>query len=64
MRGRKGPPWPPRFAEEMNDGDLAVLRIGTSNVHAVGKIAGGYEWREEFGDVDGWELQHVRRARC
>lgn len=24
---------------------------------------GGYEWHPEFGDVDGWDLQHVRRVR-
>jgi hypothetical protein len=52
-----------RFAEKMADGDLVVLRIGTSSVPAVGKIVGGYEWRDDFGDVDGWDLEHVRRVR-
>ena len=52
-----------RFAEEMSDGDLVVLRVGTSKVIAVGQVVGGYEWRPEFGDVDGWEIQHVRRVR-
>lgn len=52
-----------RFAEEMNDGDLVVLRVGTSVVLGVGKIVGPYQWTEEFGDVDGWNLQHVRRVR-
>ncbi len=52
-----------RFAEGMQDGDLVVLRIGTATVLAVGEIVGGYEWRESFGDVDGWDLQHVRRVR-
>lgn len=52
-----------RFAEEMKDGDLVVLRIGTATVLGVGQIVGSYEWRDEFGDIDGWELQHVRRVR-
>jgi hypothetical protein len=52
-----------RFAEKMADGDLVVLRMGTATVLGVGQVVGGYEWREEFGDVDGWDLQHVRRVR-
>jgi len=52
-----------RFAEDMKDGDLVVLRIGTATVLAVGQIVGAYEWLDEFGDVDGWDLQHVRRVR-
>lgn len=52
-----------RFAEEMKDGDLVVLRIGTSTVLGVGQIVGLYEWCDMFGDVDGWRLQHVRRVR-
>jgi hypothetical protein len=52
-----------RFAEEMKDGDLVVLRIGTSTVLGVGQIVGSYEWCNEFGDIDGWDLQHVRRVR-
>lgn len=42
-----------RFAEEMKDGDLVVLRIGTATVLGVGQIVGSYEWRDEFGDIDG-----------
>lgn len=52
-----------RFAIDMHDGDWVVLRIGTATVVAVGQIVGGYSHREDFGDVDGWELQHVRRVR-
>jgi hypothetical protein len=52
-----------RFAEEMEDGDLVVLRRGTSEVLGVGQVVGEYEWRDEFGDVDGWNIQHVRRVR-
>ena len=51
-----------RFAE-MKDGDLVVLRIGTASVLGVGQIVGPYQWLEEFGDIDGWDLQHVRRVR-
>jgi hypothetical protein len=52
-----------RFAEEMADGDLVVLRIGTSTVLAVGEIVGDYEWHQGFGDIDGWDLEHSRRVR-
>jgi hypothetical protein len=53
-----------RFSEEIKDGDFIVLRLGTSTVLGFGQIVGNYEWRDEFGDVDGWDLQHVRRVRC
>ncbi|NCB66968.1 MAG: hypothetical protein EOM48_12505 [Bacilli bacterium] len=52
-----------RFCEEMQIGDLVVLRRGTNSIFAVGEIAGEYEWREEFGNVEGWDLQHCRRVR-
>jgi len=52
-----------RFANEMQDGDLVVLRIGTATVFGVGQLVGPYEWLDEFGDIDGWDLQHVRRVR-
>ena len=52
-----------RFAVEMKDGDLVVLRIGTSTAVGLGQIVGPYEWSAEFGDIDGWDLQHVRRVR-
>jgi hypothetical protein len=52
-----------RFAEEMKNGDIVVLRLGTAKVLAVGEIVGDYFHDEQFGDVDGWTLQHVRRVR-
>ena len=52
-----------RFCEQMEDGDLVVLRKGTNSVHAVGEIVGCYEYHEEFNDVDGWDIGHVRRVR-
>ena len=52
-----------RFCEEVNDGDIIVLRSGTCAVTGVGQIVGDYLWRDDFGDIDGWDLQHVRRVR-
>lgn len=52
-----------RFCEDMRDGDVVVLRLGTKLVPAVGVIVGDYEWNDAFGDVDGWDLEHVRRVR-
>jgi hypothetical protein len=52
-----------RFSESMVPGDIVVLRLGTSEVHGVGEVVGPYEWHDEFGDIDGWDLQHVRRVR-
>ena len=51
-----------RFCEEMQDGDVVILKSGKKSAIAVGLIVGGYIWREDFGDIDGWELQHVRRV--
>lgn len=52
-----------RFSDDMADGDIVVLRLGTSIVVGVGVVVGQYEWSELFGDVDGWDLQHVRRVK-
>lgn len=52
-----------RFAEEIADGDLVVLRMGTSDILGVGIVVGEYLWNEEFGDIDGWDLEHVRRVK-
>lgn len=52
-----------RFCEDMRDGDVVVLRLGTNVVPAVGIVVGDYAWCDAFGDVDGWDLQHVRRVR-
>lgn len=52
-----------RFSEEMEDGDTVVLRLGTTDIIGVGVIHGEYEWVDDFGDVDGWDLQHVRRVK-
>jgi len=52
-----------RFSEEMQPGDLVVLRLGTASAYGVGQVVGPYTWSDEFGDVDGWRLEHVRRVR-
>jgi hypothetical protein len=52
-----------RFCEDITDGDIVVLRIGTTSVCGVGIVVGQTEWNDYFGDVDGWDLQHVRRVK-
>ena len=52
-----------RFCEEVMAGDIVVLKLGTNLVHAVGQIVGDYEYCEEFNDIDGWDIGHVRRVR-
>ena len=51
-----------RFCEDIKDGDLIALRLGTRECYAVGVVHGEYEWSDVFGDVDGWDIQHVRRV--
>lgn len=51
-----------RFSENIKDGDIVVLRLGTSKILGVGVVVGDYEWLDLFSDVDGWDLQHVRRV--
>ncbi len=53
-----------RFCKEAHRGDIVLLRLGTSDILAVGEIADdGADWSEAFADVDGWDLQHIRRIR-
>jgi hypothetical protein len=52
-----------RFATEISPGDAVLLRTGLAKVAAVGLVAGGYEYLNAFDDVNGWDLQHVRRVR-
>lgn len=52
-----------RFCSDMKEGDLVILRGGTSWVYGVGEVMGEYKWLDEFSDVDGWDLQHVRRVK-
>jgi len=53
-----------RFCKEARKGDIVLLRLGTGSVLAVGEIADDApQWLDAFEDVDGWDLQHVRRVR-
>jgi len=53
-----------RFCDEIKEDDLVVLRIGTTTVCGVGVVVGDTaDWNDFFGDVDGWDLQHVRRVK-
>jgi len=52
-----------KFAYEIDEGDLVVLKIGTDTVYGVGVVCGEYEWLDIFGDVDGWDVQHTRRVK-
>lgn len=53
-----------RFYKEMSQGDIVVLRLGTSQVYGVGVVADDRVlWLDDFGDVDGWDLQHIRRVK-
>jgi hypothetical protein len=52
-----------RFAEEIALGDVLLLRTGVATISAVGIVASGYLYLEQFDDVNGWDLQHARRTR-
>jgi len=52
-----------RFCSTINSGDIIVLRSGTNSVRGVGRVIGEYAWMDSFSDVDGWDLQHVRRVQ-
>ena len=52
-----------RFAEEIQHGDVLVLRQGRAMIRAVGKVSDKYEYFDQFDDVNGWDLQHGRRVR-
>ncbi len=52
-----------RFAQDIEIGDLLLLRTAGDTIAAVGLVAGGYEYLEPFDDVNGWDLRHGRRVR-
>jgi hypothetical protein len=53
-----------RFYEDAKRGDIVLLRRGTSQIIAIGEIADDTaQWLQAFADIDGWDLQHVRRVR-
>lgn len=49
------------FCDEMQEGEIVILKLGVSDVYGVGVI-GKYKWCDEFNDVDGWDLGHTRRV--
>ena len=52
-----------RFADELCNGDVLLLRTGMSTIRAVGLVASDYQYLPQFDDVNGWDLQHARRVR-
>lgn len=49
---------------DMRHSDVVVLRLGTDQIYGVGEVADDkLLWLDDFGDVDGWDLQIVRRVR-
>ncbi len=52
-----------KYHEDIQTGDLVVLRLGTRYVCGVGRVEGPVEWLDDFGDIDGWDIQLVRRVR-
>jgi len=52
-----------RFADEMQVGDVLLLRTGITGISAVGIVASDYLFLNQFDDVNGRDLQHARRVR-
>lgn len=50
-----------KFHDEAAPGDIVFMRRGTRVVSA-GVVTGGYEYRGEFDDIYGWQIQHTRRV--
>lgn len=51
------------FVQELEVGDLLLLRTAVDAIAAIGLVAGEYEYLEPFDDVNGWDLRHGRRVR-
>ena len=54
-----------RFVDQVKCGDHVILKRPHGkqwDIVAVGRVAGEYEWLEQFEDVEGWDLQHARRV--
>lgn len=52
-----------RFASEVNQREVFLLRTGLATICAVGVVASDYQYLHQFDDVNGWDLQHGRRIR-
>jgi len=51
-----------RFCETIQSGDRVALNLGLSTISGLGIVVGPYEWNDHFGDIDGWDIQHLRRV--
>lgn len=58
-----GGPVVQRFATEVKEGDVLLLRTASKSIAAVGLVASGYLYLDQFDDVYGRDLQHGRRVR-
>ena len=52
-----------RFATEVKQGDVFLLRTAANRISAVGLVASDYLFSDQFDDVYGRDLQHARRVR-
>jgi hypothetical protein len=52
-----------RFAQEVEIGDVFLLRSGATTIRAIGLVASAYLYLPQFDDVNGWDLSHGRRVR-
>ena len=52
-----------KYHEDIKLGDIVVLRMGTSTVYGVGRVESPVAWYDDFGDIDGWDIQFARRVR-
>ncbi|NQT47927.1 MAG: hypothetical protein HQ578_03005 [Chloroflexi bacterium] len=55
------------FAEQAQPDDIVILKKPWKDkqwqILAVGRVAGGYEYLEQFDDVEGWDIRHCRRVQ-
>lgn len=51
-----------RFKDDIKDGDIVALKTGRKRIYAIGKVIGEYEYNNLFSDIDGWDMNHVRRV--
>lgn len=52
-----------RFCQEMQSGDVVILRSGLSKVMGVGIVELYVDSNQQFGDIDGWHVPLFRRVR-
>lgn len=54
------------FCSQMAIGDVLILKRPSGqnlwSIVAVGEVASDYTWEARLGDVEGWDLQHMRRV--